>query len=96
VYRAVPSHTNPGGSDVSVCARSLPTRHCTYLLVRVLLWIVGSRESALEPSQIPPTPCGEAEGLMRGKNLLFPQQGEVTAEERFWARPWANKSQLEE
>lgn len=35
-----------------------------YLLVTVLLQVAGSRESALEPSQIPPTPWREEEGFM--------------------------------
>lgn len=43
-----------------MCPTALPMeRWLAYLLVRVLLQVAGSRESALKPSQVPPTPCRE-------------------------------------
>ena len=55
-----------------MCPTALPMeRWLAYLLVRVLLQVAGSRESALKPSQVPPTPCRE-EGPTR---LLRPWRG---------------------
>lgn len=47
------------------CPTALPVEHwLAYLLVRVLLQVAGSRESALKPSQVPPTPCREEGGRL--------------------------------
>lgn len=45
--------------------------HCTYLLVRVVLWVVWGREHPIEPSQVPSTPCREAKWLMNSQARKF-------------------------
>lgn len=66
--------------------------HCAYQLVRVLLQVAGSRESALEASQIPPTPCREVRGLMSLLGSVPPSNragGDCRA--RVLAMPMGNK-----
>lgn len=80
-----------------VCPTALPMEcWLAYLLVRVLLQVAGSRESALKPSQVPPTPCREERGRLMslpGSVPLASRPGSdssrvlaVPMGNKFWAR----------